>query len=183
MRRFLFVLCAGLAFAADPATTAQQKLDSLNNGTAKRGSVVEFSSAEVNAWARAEVPKVVPDGIRNVSVELGLGTGTASALVNFLKMRQAAGKETGRLMTMMLNGERPLKVYVRVASANGRCTVYLTRVELSGVVIAGSTLDFLIQNFFHPLYPDAHINEPFDLADDIDRIEFLPTGIKVTVKR
>ena len=84
---------------------------------------------------------------------------------------------------MMLNGERPLKVYIRISSANGRCTVYLTRVELSSVVITGSTLDFLIQNFFHPLYPDAHINEPFDLADNIDRIDLSPAGIRVAVKR
>jgi hypothetical protein len=175
--------CVGFAFAADPVTSAQQKLDSLDQGTAKRGSIVEFSAVEVNAWARAKVPQVVPEGIRSVSVELGTGTASASALVNFLQMREAKGKETGRLMAWMLNGERPLKVNVRVASANGRCTVFLTRVELSGVVLTGSTLDFLIQNFFHPLYPEAQINEPFDLADNIDRIDFLPTGIRVSVKR
>ena len=98
-------------------------------------------------------------------------------------MRHAKGKETSRLLTYMLNGERPLKVAVRVASASGRCTVFLTRVELSGVALTGAALDFVIQTFFRPLYPDAHINEPFDLADDIDRIDFLPTGIRVTVKR
>jgi len=172
-----------MAYGADPATSAQQKLDSLNQGTAKRGSVVEFSPAEVNAWARAEVPQVVPQGLRNVAVEFGTGTASASALVNFIQMRQAKGQETNRLMAWMLNGERPLKVDVRVTSANGRCTVYLTRVELSGIVMSGSTLDFLIQNFFRPLYPDAHINEPFDLGDDIDRIDFSPAGIRVMVKR
>jgi hypothetical protein len=171
------------AFAADPATSAQQKLDSLSKGTARRGSVVEFSPTEVNAWARAEVPQVVPQGIRNISVELGAGTGSASALVNFLQMQQARGKETGRLMAWILSGERPLKVDLRVTSANGRCTVFLTRVELSGVVLSGATLDYVIQSFFRPLYPDAHINEPFELADNIDRIDFLPSGIRVSTKR
>jgi hypothetical protein len=183
LRAGILLLGAAISFAADPLTSARQKFDSLDEGTAKRGSVVEFSPAEVNAWARDKISQVVPEGIRNPSVTLGTDTASAFLLVNFLQMRHAKGKETGRLMALMLNGERPLKVDARIASASGRCTVFLTRVELSGVVLSGATLDFVIQNFFRPLYPEAHINEPFDLADNIDRIDFRPAGIRVMVKR
>ena len=34
-----------------------------------------------------------------------------------------------------------------------------------------------------PLYPDAKINEPFDLDYNIDRIELRPEGIRVVVKK
>src|SRR5262249_48704787 len=177
-----FFLFAAIAQAADPAVIAQQKLDLLDAHKVKPGSTIEFTPIEVNAWARARVPEVVPEGIRDLSVTLGQGTGSASMIVNFLLMRQSKGKETGRIMAWILNGEHPLKVNVRVDSAQGRCTVYLTSVTLSGATLSGTALDYVIQNYFRPLYPDAHINEPFELADDIDRIDFRPTGIRVTIK-
>jgi hypothetical protein len=182
-RAFLLALAASSAFALDPYTSAQQKLDSLDRGTARPGSVVEFSPAEINAWVRAEIPMTVPEGIRLPLVELGSGTASGSAIVNFLKLRQAKSKDASPLMAWMLNGEHPLKVSVRLQSSNGRCTVYLTRLELSGAAISGSPLDFLIQNFFRPLYPGARINEPFELAGNIDRIEITPAAIRVSVRR
>jgi hypothetical protein len=70
-----------------------------------------------------------------------------------------------------------------VVSGAGRCTVYLTRVELSGVTLEGSTLDFLIQNFLLPLYPDVKINQPFEMAYGIDRIDIRPEGVRITIKK
>jgi hypothetical protein len=74
-------------------------------------------------------------------------------------------------------------VSVRLESGGGRCTVHLTRVEISHAVASSTVLDFLVKTFFMPLYPDAHINEPFDLGDDIDRIDVRPSGVVVTVKK
>jgi hypothetical protein len=57
------------------------------------------------------------------------------------------------------------------------------RVELSGAVLEGSVLNFLIKTFFVPLYPDAKINQPFDLEYNMDRIDFRPEGIRVTIRK
>jgi hypothetical protein len=170
--------------AADPAfTRAIQKLDLISQQKAKRGSVVVFTPEEINAWARVRVPEIVPEGIRDQRVDLGTDTASGYALVDFLKMRQAGGAQTNWLMARMIQGERPLKVFVRLASAHGRCTVYLTRVELSGVSASGSALDFLVNTFFLPLYPDAKINESFDLDYNIERIEIRPAGVRVVIQR
>ena len=170
--------------AADPLyESAQHKLDAIESRHVKRGSVVTFSPAEINAWARATVPTIVPEGIRDEQVELLEQSATGYAMVNFLKMRQAKGEETNWLMARVIEGERPLKVFVRVESGGGRCTVYLTRVELSGAAANQTVLDFLIKTFFMPLYPDAKINEPFDLDYDIDRIDITPKAATVTIKR
>jgi hypothetical protein len=170
------------ASAQDLYHRAQQKLDKFSANQYKPRQVVDFSPAEINAWAAVKVPESVPEGIRNPHVDLGQGTITATASVDFLKIRQAKGQVTNRLIARMIEGEHPLKVVVRLSSAGGRCTAYLTRVELSGVVLEGSILDFLIQNFFTPLYPDAKINQPFDLDYNIDRIEATPQSLRVTMK-
>lgn len=171
-------------YAADPLYEgAQRKLDALDDHKVPRGGSVKFTVNEINAWARVRVPEIVPEGMRDQRVELGNGTATGYALVDFLKMRQAAGHTTNWFFSRLIEGERPLIVSIRLESGAGRCVVHLTRVELSHAVANATVLDFLIKTFFMPLYPDAKINEPFDLTDDIDRIDIRPSGVTVTIKK
>jgi hypothetical protein len=186
MRR-LFLLLAGATLAlaaADPLyESARKKLDLIEARQAKPGSVITFSPGEINAWARVRVPEIVPEGIRDQRVELGTDAANGYALMDFLRMRHAKGESTNWLMAKLIEGERPVKVSIRMASGGGRCTVYLTRVEVSGIAANRTVLDFLVKTFFVSLFPDAKINEPFDLDYGIDRIDIRPTAVRVTMKR
>jgi hypothetical protein len=180
----ILALAAVLVHAADPLyDRARKKLDMIEDGKAPRGSIVSFPAGEINAWARVKVPEVVPEGIRDIRVELGTNTASAYAIVDFLKMRQAEGAATGWFVSKLIEGERPLRVTVRLESAGGRCTVHLTRVDLSNVSASATVLDFLVKAFFIPLYPDAKINEPFDLDFNMERIEVRPGVARVVIKR
>jgi hypothetical protein len=163
--------------------SAEAKLDTIEGGKAKRGSIIVFSLQEINSWARYKVPEIVPQGIRDQRVTLGNDTGTAYALMDFLKMRHAEGKATGWFMSRLIEGERPVTISVHMQSAGGYAQVDLTRVELSGAVASGAVLDFLIKTFFLPLYPTAHIGEKFEIGYNIDRIEIRPTAVRVTMKK
>jgi len=184
--RPLFVLAlAAVAplYATDPnVERALNKLDQIESGRAKRGSVIVFTPAEMNAWARARVPAMY-QGIRNPSVELGSGAASGFAFVDFLKLRQGEGLQTNSLLARLIEGERPLKVSIRLESARGRATAYLTRLELSGVAVTGTALDFLVNQFFLHLFPDAKVNKPFDLPDNVDRIDIRPDGVHVTIRK
>jgi hypothetical protein len=178
------LLVFALLFAViDPANAVRAKWNLIKSGKARAGSAVTFSSSELNAFARSELPVVVPEGVRQPRLELGQGVVTGYALIDFLKLRHAQGQTTGWIMSKLIEGEKPVKVNVRVASANGRATVYLQRVEIAGLAVSGTTLDFLIRTFFLPLYPNAKINEPFELRDHMDRIEVSPGAARVVMKR
>jgi hypothetical protein len=41
----------------------------------------------------------------------------------------------------------------------------------------------LINTFFRPLYPDAKINEDFELRDQIERLDVAPEGVRVIMKK
>lgn len=186
MRRLVcFLAEAAMALpAADPLyESARNKLDLIESHRVKPGSVIVFTPGEINAWARVRVPETVPEGIRNQRVELGVDVASAYALMDFLKMRHAKGQSTNWLMAKLIEGERPVKISVRVSSSGGRCTVYLTRLEISNVAANAIVLDFLINTFFMPLYPEAKINEPFDLGYGIDRIEVRPAAVRVLMKK
>lgn len=142
-----------------------------------------FTAADLNAWIRFKVPQVVPEGLRQPRLELGYNSATGYALVDFLKVRKGAGVETNWLVAKIIQGEKPVRASARIQSANGRLTVYLQRVEISGLAVSGGTLDFLIQTFFLPFYPNAKINEPVELADGIERIETTPAEARIYMKR
>jgi hypothetical protein len=180
-RLLLLAVTASALFAADPlADSAQKKLDSISDRKLKRGAVVTLSPKEINAWIHEKAVKAFPEGIRNEHIDLGPGTADGNALVDLTKVSKA---KSNPLIARLIEGERPLRVAIRVESANGRATVFLTHVELSGVAIDGSILDFLIKHFVQPRYPDIKINEPIDLDFDIERIEIQPTGVRILIKK
>ena len=113
---------------------------------------------------------------------MGNNAATGFALVDLLKVRQGQGASTNWLLAKLIEGEKPIHATASIQSANGRCTVHLERVDIGGVVVGGSTLDILIRTFFLPLYPDAHIDQPFELADRVDRIQTSPSEVRVYMK-
>jgi hypothetical protein len=178
-----FALTAFSLCAADPlADSTQKKLDSISDRKLKPGAVVTLTPREINAWIHEKAVKAFPEGMRNEHIELGPGTADGTAVVDLTKL---SGNKNGvnPLIARLIDGERPLRIAIRVESANARATVYLTRVELSGVAIDGSVLDFLIKHFVQPRYPDIKINEPFDLDFNIDRIEIQPAGVRILIKK
>ena len=184
VRRFLFLIFFMLPlFAANPlADSAQKKLDAISDQKLKPGSTVVLTPQEINAWLHEKAIKAFPEGIRNEHIDLGPGTADGTALVDLMKIQK--GKSTmNALIGRLIEGERPLKISIRVESANARATVFLTRVELSGVAMEGSILEFLIKQFIQPRYPDIKINQPFDLDFNIDHIEIQPSGVRVLIKK
>ena len=170
--------------AADPlAASVTRKLDLIETGQAKPGAVFRFSSAELNAWARATAPTAIPEGFRQPRIELGSGFATGYALIDFLKLRHSAGLETNWLVAKLIQGEKRVMAKASIDSAHGSATVHLLRVEIGGLAVSGATLDFLIRNFFLPLYPNARIDEPVQLANRMDRIEVTQAEARIYIKQ
>jgi hypothetical protein len=131
-----------------------------------------------------ELPQVAPTGIRSPQVTLlGNNAATGRALINFLQIAHARGKEPNWVMRQMLDGERNVAVTAMMESRDGSARVHLQRVEVSGVPVQGAALDFLIQNYLLPNYPDAKIDQWFALKNNIDRIEVAPQVAYVVMKR
>lgn len=163
--------------------SVERRLDLIDSGKARPGEVFRFTPAELNAWVRMKAPGIVPSGFRNPRLTLGNGTAHASALIDFLKVQQARGIETSWLVGKLIQGEKLVTADASIQSAHGRATVHLIRVEIDGLAVTGAPLDFLIQNFFLTFYPDAKIDEPFALADNVDRIVVTPSAALVYMRR
>ncbi len=167
-----------LGAATTDYLAAKKKFDQIESERLQPGSRVVLTTQELNAW----VEKEVPDGVRNAKLQItSPGVAVGSALVDFGKLRRAQGSEPGWLMSKLLDGERPVKVTARIQSGSGRATVDVQKVEISGMVIDGNTLDFLIQNLLLPLYPDAVVGRPFELGHRIEKLEVRPVAVAVLI--
>ena len=85
-------------------------------------------------------------------------------------------------MRKLFEGEREVAVTARIRSGGGQGTVDVERVEISGVAIEGAMLDFLIENYLKPNYPNARIGQPFPLHKHVDRIE-VARGVAYIITR
>ncbi len=171
----LFSLAGFAAVSSTDYLSAKKKFQAIDKQTVKPGSKMAVTSSELNAYVQTELPKVAPEGIRDPNVELiGNNTASGKVMVDFLKLRSARGKSTSWIMRKLLEGEREVAVTARVSSGYGKATVHLQRVEVSGIPIEGTALDFLINNYLIPNYPEAKIGRPFELHKRVDRIEVSP---------
>jgi hypothetical protein len=179
---FLTAAAALAAPAADYAT-ARRKIDLLRNDRVGPGATVTLSQGEVNAYVRGQVAKVARAGVRDARVVLGVNRATGYAQVDFPKLRQAQGQPMNRFLAWLVGGERPVRVDARITSSQGKMTVDLERVEVSGMALSGDALEWLIQKFLWRYYPDAKIGKAFELDHSIDRLEIDPAAVRVVVGR
>jgi hypothetical protein len=174
---FVAAFMAGASY--NDYASAKQKIDSIEGGRLRAGARVTLTFPELNAW----VAKEAPAGVRNPQVRVPASeVATGSALIDFGKLERSAGRQPGWLMSKLLDGERPVSVTARIRSSGGHATVDIQRVEISGLAIDGRTLDFLIENFLFPMYPDAVIGKPFELGHGIDRIDVSSSAVAVLLK-
>lgn len=176
------MLAAVLGAGTSDYDSARKKIEDIEQNKPRAGSAVELSLSEINALARWEVAAAT-EGVRNPRVELGNGTASGSALVDFLKLRGAAAPAPNWLLRTILEGERPVTVTARIRSASGRATVDVQRVEVSGIPVSGTALDYLIRNFVLTRYPEAKIGQPFQLSHRVERLEVRPAGVRVLIGR
>ena len=177
----LVTLCLGASFS--DYLSARQKFSRIESEQLPAGTRLDLTAPELNAYVEHEVPGVT-DGVRNPKLELlAPGVARGSALIDFAKVRRSQGHPPGWLMSKLLEGERPVSVTARIRSQGGTATVDVQRVEVSGLEIDGKTLDFLIQNCLLPLYPNAAVGRPFELAHHVEKLDVQPGGVRVTIGR
>jgi hypothetical protein len=176
----LLLLTTVLGSAFDFYSSARQKVDLIESGRLLPGARVDLSLPELNAF----VEKEAPVGVRNPHLVLTEPeTVSGTALVDFGKLRRAQGYQPGWLMSKLLDGERPVSATARIRSGGGKVTVEVERAAISGVEIDGGTLDFVIQNFIVPFYPEAMVGRPVAMGFRIDRLQLVPAGVAVLIGR
>jgi len=171
-----------LANSKSDSESAFRKLGAIESGTVPRGSKGYLTRPEIDAWIIDEAHAHVPRGLTGVRLDLSAGRVVGYASIDFLKIRQASGgTDPGWLIKSLFAGERPVVVTARFLSENGKARADVERVEISGVAIEGRALDFVIENYVRPTFPDVKVNQWFPLQYGVDRFTVAQQGVVVQI--
>ena len=177
----LWLAVAAIA-AAGAATSdylsAKHKIEQIESDRLRAGTRLDLNQPELNAWVQQEAPP----GVRNPRLQvLGPGLVTGSALIDFNKLRRAQGHEPGWFSSHLLQGEHPVTVTARIESSNGHAKVDVQKVEIATITMDHRMVEFLIQNFLLPMYPDAVVGQYFEMGHRIDRLDVQPAAVGVLI--
>lgn len=180
----LFLLTvSALASSSPDYLSAKKKLDQISEDDARRGSTINLSLREVNAFAVGEAAEQAPGAFRNLKIGLGNGSVHWYATVNFAKLAESEHTSmTAALMLRMLEGEKPLDIKARVRSSGGKATVLVDSVTIDGTPMEGAMLNFMVAQLLTANIEGATVGEPFDLEHNVEQILITPTGVDLKIR-
>lgn len=178
---FTTALC--LPGSDDLYRTANQKVESIANEQAPRGSTITLSSEEVNALVRGKIREKKLEGVRDPRVDLSEGGGIWSAVVEFGKLPQLERLRNNFLLSGVLKGEKPVTTEIEMHSGGGQATIDVKHVTIGETRFEGRVLAFLVESLILSDFPDAKIGEPFPLKHHVDQIKIRPGGLAVTLRK
>jgi hypothetical protein len=186
--RYLFqlVVFSGLPFmllsGTDSQKSADLKIKSIEMNHWPRSRAIFFSDSELVTLGMSELSRDAPGAVSRPSLKLHVGGGVVSAVMDFdrlQKLSRSGSSGSNWLMSRLLAGQHDVSVSVEITSAKGLMTVHPTEVDIGGVKASGTMLDFLINHLVMPYYPQAVINRPFRLSNNLDRVTVSPAGATV----
>ncbi len=165
------------------AENARSRMEAISAGKLRRGAVVIFRSQELLGVGQEELEKRMPGVVSDLSLTLGNGWAAGSGNVDFLRLQRSwTGEDAGFVLRRLLGGVRPVTVRVRLSSAGGRARVDVERVTVSGIVLEGAGLEFLVRAYVRTVFPDAVQGEWFPLDPHLEQVALEPGRAVAVVK-
>lgn len=140
-------------------------MDAYDAGTSRAGQATVLSDAEINAYF-AEGGVKWPDGVSDVKIDDQPAVVNGSGQVDFDQV--TAKNRSNNPMLALFSGVHTVRVTAQVAGIKGRASVKVQSVSLDGLEIPRAALEFFVQKYLQPKYPEADLDTVFGMPDRID---------------
>jgi hypothetical protein len=169
---FLLVLATFALFAQaarhTPAyTSMEKKIAILEAGPQNPSQTVNLTQDELNAFLN-EGGVQLPNGVSNVKFDLRPAVVHATSEVNFDQLSEGHGGGGNPIFSALFSGTHDVEAEAQASGTNGEGTVTIQSVKLDGVQVPKSALEYLIQHYVKPKYPQAGMTSTFELPAKID---------------
>jgi len=160
----------------------EQKIAFLN-ANAKRThpdpTPVSLTEAEANAWFNEGGVKL-PKGVSNVHLTAKPGEIDGAAQVNFDEIMQ--GRGSSNPLYGLFTGHHDVHAVSQAGGGNGVGAIRMQSVDLDGVQIPQWALEWFVQHYLTPRYPNVGMTSTFKLPLRIDSA-VVETGKVILVQR
>lgn len=126
----------------------------------------DVTQDELDAYL-AEGGVDLPKGIQDVKIDMKPAVVHATATVNFDTISQG---HTGNnpIFSALFTGIHDVEAQAQASGAQGEGTIIVDWVKLDGVQVPKSALEYLMQHYVKPKYPNAGMTTRFPLPVRID---------------
>lgn len=173
----ILLLICSLAFAGQQqpesgqhrlADSLQNKLDHIrsNGDQAKPDqSPTVMTEEEVNDYFAAGRVKL-PQGVKKVTFEGHSGIVTGQTLVDFEEIR--AGQHSSNPLLSIFTGTHNVRIEADASAAGGQGKVHVRSVSIDGIDVPRIALEYFINKYIAPKYPNVGMDSTFALTNKID---------------
>jgi hypothetical protein len=174
MKIFVVLLALASAWAqagappADAVQSCERKLRYIEqNGHRPQPdqTPTQLSEPEVNAYFAAGRVKL-PTGVHNVRFESAPNLITTLALVDFDEI--TAGRRSANPLLSLFSGRHDVRVVARASGSGGQGVVNVESVFIDEVKVPRVALEFFVDRYVRPKYPDLGLDSRFKLPARID---------------
>lgn len=125
----------------------------------------DLTAEELNAYFN-EGGVTLPKGVSSVKLQFIPAVVHATAQVDFDTL--ASGKGMNPIFEAMFNGTHDVEAQAQASGAAGEGSIAIDWVKLDGIQIPRSALQYLIDHYAKPHYPEAGMTTRFPLPLHID---------------
>jgi hypothetical protein len=153
------------------AESLQKKVDAVkeaesNASRTDGSSSVEVTEAEAESYVLYSLKEHIPARIDSIDVQLSPGTISSDTQITF------TSNATGNPMVdALVGGTHNLFLEGKLAGEMGRGKFDLVEIRVDGIPVPNVLIQTLFKKYVKPKYPDADLNEPFDLPWDIEALK------------
>lgn len=124
-----------------------------------------MTEEEINDYFAAGRVKL-PQGVKKVSFQGQSGLLTTLATIDFDEIR--AGQRSSNPLLSIFSGTHNVRVESDAAGSGGVAKVHIRTVSIDGVDVPRMALEYFINKYLKPKYPNVDIDSTFQLPDKID---------------
>ena len=178
MRACALLLCLlpSLAWAADDealSLSAARKFQQIAEKSLPSGTTVEFSEDELNAFLKVHGALALPEGVQDPEVSLRQGGAVIAARID-LETAGAALENLPLLMRLLLKGTREILADIDFAIEVGRGSLKLVSMQVEGVEIPESVLEWFIEAYAPPQYRPHLLGEEAEMQIGLSNLSIEP---------
>ena len=169
----------------EAAESAARKLERIAEAhdSGESFGTVRISEHEANSYLAFELADAIPAGVSDIVLQFMPGRISGTSVMDFDKLKEGLRTPPHPIAMFLLRGVHTVGVEGSTSGMNGTGQFQLERVLLDGVELPQMVVDYMIEQYLRPRYPNAAINRPFELPYSIDSFRTGTGAVTLTGKK
>jgi len=168
--------------AAESAARKLKRIEQAHDSGESFGTV-QISEQEANSYVAYELAADIPAGVSDIVLQFTPGRVSGSSVINFEKLKEGLETTPNPITLFLLRGVHRVGAEGSTSGTSGTGQFKLERVLLDGVELPQMVVDYMIEQYLIPRFPDAAINRPFALPFSIDSFRTGTGSLVLTGKK